>query len=446
MPIPRKRFPIALSQTTPTQLTVQALKKQLTDIGLTCPDSHESKLQAYIDDVRSQLPQGAIQTYAILQPATQSLLASVPRVNGLAGDFVVSAKGDWTPDGTGMGYGPELEYIQYSTHFDWLKANRPGFTGVIDAPPAYTGKYDSIDAIKNLFVEVGATASATLIKGLNKDSVEAVLSNAIAPLDDTTAKDYDQTDSRVIFLVDNYNPQTSEADGIGVLSVEWHLVIKDYTEKKKDPKHQTTLTITARSVLYSSLEDMNADYLAAQSHFKQSSFLQSGIPIKNSVDIFAQLPPANRDTFNRSLPRTATTNQLEAIVLFAPNLQNIGVIDNTHSSATTTYEKSLTTGFTFTSSQTFSAEASFEASAEVVKAGVKIGFSISFTEEWSKSTTDTFSFSVGPNKKAFTYQGYLQARILRYNPADDSFAYVNSVARFVTNILTTSEVPLVDNA
>ncbi len=34
----------------------------------------------------------------------------------------------------------------------------------------------------------------------------------------------------------------------------------------------------------------------------------------------------------------------------------------------------------------------------------------------------------------------------RYNPANDTFSYDNTIARFVTNILTTSEVPLVDPA
>ena len=216
---------------------------------------------------------------------------------------------------------------------------------------------------------------------------------------------------------------------------------KGLQTKKENPKHDTTLTIKARSVLYSSLEDMNADYLAAESHFKHNSFLLSSIPIRNKVEIFTAIPPATRDTFNKSLPKSATTNQLEAIILFSPNLQNVGTIDNTNSDTTTTYEKSITSSFTFSTSQTFSAEAS----AEVVKSGFKIGFSISFTEQWSSSNTESFSFSVGPGKKAFTYQGYLQARILRYNPVDDTFAYDNSIARFVTNIPSTSEVPLVSS-
>jgi hypothetical protein len=104
----------------------------------------------------------------------------------------------------------------------------------------------------------------------------------------------------------------------------------------------------------------------------------------------------------------------------------------------------VTTGFTFSTSQTISAEAYFEASVEVVKAGFKVGLSISFTEQWSSSQTTEFSFSVPGGKKAFTYQGYLMSRILRFDASTGNYAYLPEVARFVTNILSTSDVPLVD--
>src|SRR4029450_2933979 len=100
--------------------------------------------------------------------------------------------------------------------------------------PTYTGRYDTIDAVKTMFATVATDASATLIKGLDKSSIESVLSNAIAPLNDANAKNYNPgPDSRVIFLVENYNPSTQEADGIGVLSVWWDLTITDYKEKDK---------------------------------------------------------------------------------------------------------------------------------------------------------------------------------------------------------------------
>ena len=441
MPIPRRTIPVSLTKATPTELTVDALKKQLTDIGLTCPASEESKLQAYINEVKRDIPAGSVETFSILKPAAPEETA----VRGLVSGLAEASTGNWEPDSTGFGYNTVLEYIQYETHFDWLYDNKPGFTGIENNPPPYTGRYDTIDAVKQMFAAVATDASATLVKGLDKSSLESVLSNAIAPLNDANAKNYAPgPDTRVIFLVENYNPSTQEADGIGVLTVWWDLTINDYKEKKKNPQHDTKLTVKCRSVLYSSLDDMNADYLAVQTHFKENAFLAAGIPRPaTKVTIFTTRPPANADTFKQSLPKKATADQLQVIVLYAPNLQNIGSIDNTNSDTTTEYAKSVTSGFTFETSQTLSVEASFEASAEVVKAGLTVGFSISFTEQWSTSTTETMSFSVPPGKKAFTYQGYLLSQILTYDAKTGAYAYAD-IARFLTNILATSSVPLVD--
>ena len=61
------------------------------------------------------------------------------------------------------------------------------------------------------------------------------------------------TGSRVIFLVENYDPVTKNADAIGVLTIWWHLTIQDYRNKPKDAtQHETKLTIKSRSVFYSS--------------------------------------------------------------------------------------------------------------------------------------------------------------------------------------------------
>ena len=484
MPIPRKTVPIGLLKATPTELTVDALKKQLTEIGLTCPDSAEGKLKEYIEEVKAALPKGGTQTYGILGPALP-----VSETAGLSftevADRVISASrtsrlatlddtstGNWEPDATGDGYATTLEYIQFEDHFNWLKANRPSFTGVVDNPPEMTGRYDTVDAVKRLFVQVGTTASATLITGLDHASIESALSNAIAPLNEASASNYDVTDSRVIFLVENYNPTTQEADGIGVLTIQWHLTIKDYKEKKQSLQHATTLTVKSRSVLYSSLDDMYADYNAAAAHFGGSihTTQAGGVapevaatrpvgaaspgtrdaftaipPAPTKLKIFDSLPPADLETFRQSLPTLSTTNALLAIVLYAPDLQNVGSIDNTTSAATTTYSQSVTSGFTFSTTQTFSAQMSVEASVEVVKASLTVGFSLSFTEQWSSSKTTTIQFSVPPGKLAFTYQGYLLSALLQFDASTGRFSYLSS-ARFLTDVLATSEAPLTGRA
>jgi len=448
MPIPAKKMKINLTKTAPTELTVENLQKQLNNIGLSCKLASKLNLKEYITTVKSELPEGAIQTFGINGPAKSTdgslcFKSEFDAVNRTYLGLEESAVGNWKPDASGIGYSDSLEYIQFSSHFDYLMKNRPSFTGVKLDQPAYKKKYNTVDGIKSLFVKVGKNASASLIKGLDKDSIEAVLSNAIAPLAKSQVKDYDESDNRVIFLVDNYNPSTQEADGIGVLTINWRLQIKDYKEKKKNLKHDTNLKIHVRSVVYSSLAALYTDIEFVKSHLKTNMFMLA-IPSKNTVEIFDALPPACADTFHKSLPTVTKHDHVDVIVLYSPDLDNIGCLDNSNSDGESSYSKSVTSGFTFTSSQTLSGEIYFEASAEVVKAGIKVGFSITFTEQWNSSTTETMSFSVPAGKKAFTYQGYLYAATLRFDAESGNYKYVD-YGKFMSNILMTSKVPLIDD-
>ena len=68
-----------------------------------------------------------------------------------------------------------------------------------------------------------------------------------------------------MFLVENYDPVTKNADAIGVLTIWWYLTIQDYMNKPKDATlHNAKLTIKSRSVLYSSLGDLHGDCNSAQ--------------------------------------------------------------------------------------------------------------------------------------------------------------------------------------
>lgn len=164
MAIPRRTIPVSLTEATPTPLTVDALKQQLTDIGLTCPDSEEGKLAAYIAEVERTIPSGSVQTYAILKPAGEGDVA----LAGFETDLAQAAVGNWEPDSTGFGYATVLEYIQYAAHFDWLLDNLPSFTGTKVAPPPYKGRYDTIDGVKKMFSTVATDASSTLVKGVDR--------------------------------------------------------------------------------------------------------------------------------------------------------------------------------------------------------------------------------------------------------------------------------------
>lgn len=452
MPIPTKKISIDLLEENPSIITPENMKSQLTNIGLTCKDTSLESLQQAITDVESQYAPGTTESYGILRPKKSS-----DGKNYYKSEFDYSpapflglepvSNASWKPSDTGVGYTSQLEYIQFPEHFDYLLRNKPDFAGHQAPPITYSGKYDTIESVKNLFINNAINASSVVVKGLDKPTMTATLHNIIDPLTEDV-HDYDVTDNRVIFLLDNYNPDKKECDGIGVLTVNWHLTIKDYKEKKDGKKHDTELTISARAVVYDDINILMADYQFVKSHFKDLAFNQfygmgnSGIPVRSKVEIFTgKLPPACEETFNKSLPLNSKEGYVDVIVLYSPDLNNVGCIDNSSSDGEAKYSKSITSGFTFSTSQTLSTEFSFEASAEVVKAGFKIGFSITFTEQWNKSSTETVEFSVPAGKKAFLYQGFTKAATLRYMPETDSFKYID-YAKFVTNNITTTNEPI----
>ena len=436
MPIPRKRIKIELKKADPTALTPEKLKEQLKDVGLDCKDTSLPRLKKFIEEVNENIPSGITETYAILEPAKKP----GNRIEGLALDWETAADGNWQI--MDFGYSADLEYIQYKEHFDWLLETRPSFTGRKQTDN-YVRQYESVESIKNFFADVTTSASSAVLKGINKASLNATMSNAISPLDDSQARDYDKRDSRVLFLVDNYSQSTNEADAIGVLSIEWHLIIKDYKEKKEALKHNTNLEVNIRVVLYDDLDALDADLKAAKAHFGNLSFggFLAIPPVDTSVKIYDKQPPASADTFQHSLPIKQVSDYLDSLVLFAPDLQIIGSIDNTNSSVATSYAKSVTTGFTFSSTQSLAFKAGFQAGVVFAKASFEITFTISFTEQYSRTSTETVSFAVPKGEKAFLYQGTLQTRVLRYDPKKDSYTYMEA-ANFLTEIFDTFKDPI----
>lgn len=164
----------------------------------------------------------------------------------------------------------------------------------------------------------------------------------------------------------------------------------------------------------------------------------------DEVTIFQERPNATKDTFDQSVIYESGSDERLAVVLYAPDLQNIGSIDNTKSAASATYLRSVTEGFSVGSTITFSSTFSVEVSAEVFKASMQLGMSISFTAQYNKSTTESVSFTVPAGKKAFLYQGYLRTVILKHDVGRGTYAYVpNSDGRFLSNLTVTADKPVV---
>lgn len=276
-----------LTAATPSTFDADALRQQLKNIGLSCGQLTDNNLQNYLATVTSQLPTGTVQSFAILAPkldlenynAVPAPPGTLRTVAEATTPMIEAATGNWTISTSGDGYGPNLSVIQFPDHFNWLYANRAtnGFTGVIDNPPPFTGNYPNATTIQQLFVNVAITASATLIKGLDVNAMKATLSNVIQPLANADLSDYNVTDSRCIYLVENYNASTEEADAIGVLYIAWNLTIADYKRKSKDggDTHATSLTIKSGTVLYSDPKQLCADY---NSVLKQFNIDPAGAP------------------------------------------------------------------------------------------------------------------------------------------------------------------------
>ncbi|WJG07623.1 hypothetical protein [Aliiglaciecola sp. LCG003] len=459
MPIHGKQIPIDLTATTPTALTPETLKDQLALIGLTCAEAEIVLLTGYIKDVKKQIPnpKNGSEAWGIMMPANSKNpaaddTASLAKFDSVTG-LVHSSTGNWMPGPTALGYATYLEYLQVLPHFEWLASHRPAWQGKGPTTTKYKGTNLTLDSIKQQFADVGSAASATLANGLDQSATESALSNAIAPYLKKGSADYNSNSSKTLFLVDNYDPNTGNADGIGVLTIAWKMFIEDYKNKKGPVplKHNFNLEITVWAIEYDDIAPMMADWQAAQSQFglQAIAFTRNDAlavipPLQTSVKIFENRPPNNMETFRNSVPVGADTNKATVLVLYAPNLQNIGSIDNTTSAASASYSKSVATGFTFSTTQSLSVTASIEVSVEIVKASVSVGFSLSFTEQWSKLTTETIAVNAPAGKKVFIYQGVILASVLTYDPTigKGTFTY-SQAARALSPVLVTSEKPIV---
>lgn len=160
------------------------------------------------------------------------------------------------------------------------------------------------------------------------------------------------------------------------------------------------------------------------------------------LQIFPSEPPPCQATFAAGVPGTNTQQQSLAIILYSPNLQIIASMDNTNSQVTSEYTTSVTTGFTFSSTQSLSITEEVGVNIEVVSEKTSVTFALSFTEEWSTSTTKSMTFSCPPGQKAFVYQGTLVSKVLQFDPATATYSWSGAAAKALTQVLLTSSTPV----
>ncbi|MCI5208140.1 MAG: hypothetical protein D3910_04985 [Candidatus Electrothrix sp. ATG2] len=289
---PPPGFKIKLSSAEPSKLTPDDLKDQLEAVGLSCSQLTPEALQSYIDEVKGNIPEGAIQTYAILAPpedlqgarsldSIQALtekkkvkLTAVRNSGGLisvedaVGKLVKAATGNWEVVESTVDQGA-LQIIQVRDHFNWLYDNRAtnGFTGIITGPKTYSQYETNEDAVKSLFQKVIIEMAAAVVKGVDEASMQATVTNIIQEQVESS-QNYSTQGSRVLHLVDGYDSK-GEANGIGTLTVEWTLSVANYKKKSKDggDKHETDLTVTAWSVLYTDPDTCCKNYRSVLTEF-----------------------------------------------------------------------------------------------------------------------------------------------------------------------------------
>jgi hypothetical protein len=160
------------------------------------------------------------------------------------------------------------------------------------------------------------------------------------------------------------------------------------------------------------------------------------------LEIFPKKPAAISDTWRKSLPIKGTTEGVDVMVLFYPNLKLIGSIDNTGSPNGGTWSKATTKGFTFSTTQTIDVTVSAAAGIVFVSAGVAVKIGVSFTESWNSSETITFGMTVPAGQVGFLYQGTLRCQVLRFDPKTGTFSYVGPVGTYLTDVSKSTNTPL----
>ena len=174
--------------------------------------------------------------------------------------------GQWDPQENGvLGYAQHLSVISYEAHFRWLYENRDktGFSGVVCTKQEVSDTYSSVAALQAMFVTTVCDALVAVINGLNTTSMKTILTNIIAPLENANLNDFEMLDARVIFVMEDYDPDRKTCNGVGVAGFTWHLMI----HAAGNAKYRAMLKVDSRAALYSAPGDLCRDYRLVCDHF-----------------------------------------------------------------------------------------------------------------------------------------------------------------------------------
>lgn len=444
--IPRKKIKISCTASTPAQLTPELLSEELHNIGLTCEYTDPKVVAKLINQVEKRLPNGENEAFGIYVASGNDVNLSSHFMSEfqptlerpfLGADKSVDAT--WKPSQDALGYMGQLSSVLAQANFTKLKEHFTDFVYYEKPKESTTKNETTVAAITDFFADTLATASNSMIDGIDVEDMKAVCTQLLQPMlkeDDT----YTISSTFVIFLLKNYHDDN--ADSIGGVALDWSLEITNY-KNKKESKHETKLTLAARSTTYDDVAILD----------KHTKFLSNSIcslvsemyeipPKTHTVEIFKDLPTPSYDTFYKGIPQLNTGGAtVDALILYTANLDEMGIIDNSTSDASCSYSISLTTGFTNSESISVGEELYMEAGCDILKVGAKITLSATFTKETSKSHSETITYEVPAKTIAHLYQGFIQYAVLSMNLTTGALRYSNK-GKYMTNLIKTSPTPL----
>lgn len=446
MPFHITHIPIKLKPDTPTKVDVTELRDELHSIGLTCSDTALEKLVQYKGEVLDRFPNGKFQGFQFFRNADKQQIAGLLKDGGVITslDQVILLDPSLHAQWQIMENVPMSEHlcaVGQPKHFDFLMEKYTTFPGQ-KSYQEYKNNETTAKAVKDIFVKIASNISSALISGLDKPSMEATLARIISPVPDT-ATDYDSgLQNRSIKLVLDYDKEHQEAEGIGVVNVEYRLTIKDYKDKKSH-HNESVLTVTVRAATYTDPQELKDEVEYLKTYFKDHMFVPEGIPVPDShITVYNKRPPANSDTFIHSLPLEQTENDIfPVMVMYGPDLEDVGFIDNTQSRAEVTYSESVTCGFSASFGTKIGVGVQMTADAGIVKAGVSFNIEVSFSEQWNESRTEQVSYKVPGGAKSYLYRGYFTCAVLKYNAVTMEYTYEPPL-NFKSNVFKTTEEPI----
>lgn len=172
--------------------------------------------------------------------------------------------GTWLPEPGGVAC--EAQLTTMYKHWDQMKQNMGDlFVGVDNSWRHGPDQYTNNDAFEALYVQITSQATAALVGGLSKPDMEAMLNNRVKENTGHDENDYDPGwKTMTVFLVGDYDPTTKSSEGLGFLTVDYHIWIQDFRNKSKhahDPK--TTIEGKCRACMFTDLDIFNSHAQAA---------------------------------------------------------------------------------------------------------------------------------------------------------------------------------------